>query len=161
MNPADRKRHVWSPDRIAENPGGYGFHYVPYNFDSSPESDFFEKVLRELNLAREDVRDLYFTGAITDPKKTDLAFEYLGTDGRTHRYTPDFAIHTTDDRWLLVEVKMTARRNDPVEGEEGVKASALRELEERNPGRVAYRIVFADEVVSQADLAAVRGFVAG
>ena len=157
--PADRERLIWPPERIAENPGGYGFHYVPYNFDSGPESDFFEKVLRDLNLARDDVSDIYFTGAITDPKKTDLGFEYAGADGRTHRYTPDFAIHTTDDRWLLVEIKMTARRRDAVEGEDGVKAKALRELEERNPGRVAYRIVFADELVSQADLAAVREFV--
>ena len=159
--PADRERHVWPPARIGENAAGYGFHYAPYNFDSAPESDFFEKVLRDLNLARDDVQDIYFTGAITDPKKTDLAFEYAGADGRTHRYTPDFAIHTIDDRWLLVEVKMTARRNDPVEGEQGLKARSLRELEARNPGRVSYRIVFADEVVSQADLAAVRAFVSG
>lgn len=107
------------------------------------------------------MRDIYITGAITDPKKTDLSFEYVAADGRTHRYTPDFAIHTRDDRWLLVEVKLTARRRDSVEGEDGVKAKALRELEERNPGRVTYHIVFADEVVSQADLAAILNFVAG
>lgn len=160
--PADRAHLVFGPERLAgENPAGYGFHYTPYNFDSSPEADFYEKVLRTLNLHPDEVREIYFTGAITDPKKTDLAFEYAGADGRTHRYTPDFVIHTTDDRWLLVEIKMTARRSDPVEGEDGVKAQALRELQARNPGRVGYRIVFADEFVSQTDLAGVRAFVAG
>lgn len=56
---------------------------------------------------------------------------------------------------------MTARRQDAVEGLAGVKAKALSELVERNPGRVGYHMVFADEFISQADLAAVREFVSG
>ncbi|MEO7869238.1 MAG: hypothetical protein ABIS42_01375, partial [Candidatus Limnocylindria bacterium] len=160
--PADRAGLIWPPERIAENAAGYGFHYVPYNFDSAPESDFFERVVRELNLARDQVRDVYFTGAITDPRKTDLTFSYATSDGRTHAYTPDFAIHTTDDRWLLVEIKMAARRQDPIEGENGIKARALQALEARNAGRIAYRMVFtATDTVARTDVAAVRDFVTG
>lgn len=57
--PADRECHVWPPEQIAENAAGYGFHCVPYNFDSAPKSDFFEKILRDLNLACDEVRDIY------------------------------------------------------------------------------------------------------
>ena len=160
--PVDRAGLIWPPERIAENAAGYGFHYVPYNFDSAPESDYFEKVVRELNLARDEVRDVYFTGAITDPRKTDLTFSYATPDGRTHAYTPDFAIHTTDDRWLLVEIKMAARRQDAIEGENGIKAQALRALGARNAGRIAYRMVFtATDTVARTDVAAVRAFARG
>ena len=92
------------------------------------------------------MHDIYFTGAITDPKKTDLAFAYE-RDGRVHHYTPDFVIHASGDRWLLVEIKMTARRDDAIEGRAGLKAQALRDLETRNPGRVFYRIAFAGSIV--------------
>jgi type III restriction enzyme len=157
--PADRSNLIWPSDRIAENAADYGFHYVPYNFDSNPESDFFEQVVRELNLVRNDVADVYFTGAITDPRKTDLTFSYSTVDGRTHTYTPDFAIRTTDDRWLLVEVKMAARRGDAVEGENGSKARALKELEARNQGKIGYRMVFtASDTVARTDVAAIRAF---
>lgn len=157
--PADRAALVFGPEKVAhENPAGYGFHYVPYNFDSGPEASFFEEALRALNLAPDEVRDIYFTGAITDPKKTDLGFTYA-RDGRDHRYTPDFVVHARGDRWLLVEIKMTARRNDPVEGEHGLKATALREVETANPGHVFYRMIFADTVVPTPDIAAVREFV--
>jgi hypothetical protein len=157
--PVDRAALVWPPERIAENAGGYGFHYAPYNFDSTPEADLYEKVLRELNLQPDEVQDVYFTGALTDPRKTDLSFSYE-RDGRQHWYTPDFVIRASGDRWLLVEVKMPARRADPVEGEFGLKSAALRDLEARNPGRVVYRMVFAEAAPVPADaVAAVRAFL--
>lgn len=131
---------------------------MPYNFDSRPEADFYEQILRALNLTPDDVQDVYFTGAITDPRRTDLSFAYL-RDGREHRYTPDFVVHARGDRWMLVEIKMTARRDDPVEGRDGLKARRMRELEQHNPGRVVYRIVFADQAVAANDLAAVRAFL--
>jgi hypothetical protein len=81
-------------------------------------------------------------------------------DGRTHSYTPDFLVHATGDRWLLVEVKMTARRSDAVEGQDGIKAAALRDLETRNPGRVFFKILFADDGIAAPDIAAVAGFLA-
>ena len=67
----------------------FGFHYSPYNFDSNPEKDFFIDLL---NKDPADVEDIYFTGAITDPNKTDFIFEYKGRDGRWHNYTPYFLI---------------------------------------------------------------------
>jgi type III restriction enzyme len=156
--PKDKEGLIWPPEHmIKENPGGYGFHYAPYNFDSGPEADFYERIVRAVNETPESVRDVYFTGAITDPRRTDLSFSYTGLDGRQHRYTPDFVIHTADDRWLLVEVKMAARERDPVEGRDGVKSRALRALEAANPGRVSYHMVFAErDVVRGQDLAAVR-----
>lgn len=159
--PADRAHLVFGPDRlVGENPAGYGFHYTPYNFDSSPEADFYEKALRVLNLHPDEVREIFFTGAITDPKKTDLAFVYR-REGRDHHYTPDFVVHARGDRWLLIEVKMTARRQDAVEGEHGVKAKALQALEAANPGRIIYRMVFADAVAPALDVVAVGAFVDG
>jgi type III restriction enzyme len=159
--PVDRETLVWDVDRVGENPGAYGFHYEPYNFDSTPEADFYERILRQLNLHRDDVQDVYFTGAITDPRKTDLSFSYLGLDGREHRYTPDFVIHARGDRWMLVEVKMTARREDPIEGRTGRKAARLQDLEARNPGRLVYRIVFSDALTPAPDLAATERFITG
>jgi len=157
--PADREHLIWGLDRVRENTGGYGFHYVPYNFDSTPEADFYEKILLELNLTPADVQDVYFTGAITDPRKTDLSFAYAKPDGSDGRYTPDFVIHATGDRWMLVEVKMTSRRADPVEGVNGTKAAAIRKLADLDPDRIVYRMVFADQIVPALEVAAVRDFL--
>jgi hypothetical protein len=154
----DRAGLVWDTDRVGENPGDYGFHYVPYNFDSTPEADFYERILAQLNLRPDEVQDIYFTGAITDPRKTDLSFPYPKGD-RDARYTPDFVIHAVGDRWMLVEVKMTARRDDPIEGRTGVKARALQRIEALNPGRVVYRMVFADAQVPAPDIEAIKSFL--
>jgi hypothetical protein len=55
--PADRAALVWPVERtIAENRADYGYHYNPYNFDSTPESEFYEHVLRLLNLQPTDVQ---------------------------------------------------------------------------------------------------------
>jgi len=131
----------------------------PYNFDSRPEADFFEKVLRLLNLTAGDVQKVYFTGAVTDPAKTDLVFAYRDGDVRIRHYTPDFVVRARDGRWLLVEIKMTARRGDPVEGQVGLKAKALEALAAMNPGQVEYRMVFADAEVDPRDVAAIREFL--
>ena len=72
--------------------GKYGFHYTPYNFDSNPEKNFFEVLLEMLKQSPEEVEDIYFTGALTDTRKTDFFIEYRGTDGRMHNYTPDFVV---------------------------------------------------------------------
>ena len=80
--PKDREHLLLRGREVKENQAGFGFHYDPYNFDSNPERDFFEAVLRELNLHPGDVEDVYFTGGITDPAKTDFHVEYRGEDGR-------------------------------------------------------------------------------
>lgn len=43
-----------------------------------------------LNQKPEDVEDIYFTGALTDTKKTNFFIEYRAIDGRMHNYTPDW-----------------------------------------------------------------------
>jgi hypothetical protein len=55
---------------------------------------------------------------------------------------------------------MTARRDDRIEGMDGLKARSLRQLEVANPGRVFYRIVFADGQIDPRDVSAVRTFLA-
>lgn len=159
--PVEKGHLVFGPERVAENPGDYGFHYTPYNFDSGSEARFFDEVLRLLNLEREEVQDVYFTGAVTDPRKTDLVFAYRSEDGRVRHYTPDFVIQADGGRWLLVEIKMTARRNDPIEGKDGLKARALQALADANGERVGYQMVFADAEIDPRDVAAVREFLQG
>jgi len=91
--PKDKEKLlVWRADLAAENANDLSFHYDPYNFDSNPEVSFFEQVLVELNLRPEDIEDMYFTGAITDPEKTDFFVEYKDDKGKWRRYTPDFVI---------------------------------------------------------------------
>jgi len=70
----------------------FGFHYSPYNFDSESEREFFESILRELNEDPDGIQDIYFTGAIDDPNKTDFFFEYKDKEGKWHNYTPDFLV---------------------------------------------------------------------
>lgn len=54
---------------------------------------------------------------------------------------------------------MTARRNDPVEGQAGLKAKALEALAAQNPDRVWYRMVFADADVDPRDIERIRAFL--
>jgi hypothetical protein len=116
----------------------FGFHYSPYNFDSNPEKDFFEQLLIMLNENPADVEDIYFTGAITDPNKTDFFFEYKGKDGRWHNYTPDFLIKKKNGKMLIVEIKAEPYR-DPE------KEKAIKEIEGLNPDRLKYEILLTDK----------------
>ena len=115
-----------------------GFHYTPYKFDSNPEKDFFEQLLMMLNENPADVEDIYFTGAITDPNKTDFIFEYKGKDGRWHNYTPDFLIKKKDGKMLIVEIKAEPYRDE-------AKEKAIKEIEGLNPERLKYEILVTDK----------------
>jgi type III restriction enzyme len=115
----------------------FGFHYTPYNFDSKPEKNFFIQILSMLNENPDDVEDIYFTGAITDPNKTDFIFEYKGKDGRWHNYTPDFLIKKKNGKILIVEIKAEPYR-DPE------KEKAIKEIEGLNPDRLKYEILITD-----------------
>lgn len=174
--PRDREHLILRRESVGENRRDLGFHYTPYNFDSVPERDVFVMLLRELDLAPGDVEDLYFTGGLTDPAKTDFRVEYRGEDGRWHFYTPDFVIRKRGSwpgtgRVLIVEVKADRHRQEITEdaarlarGEEprfpeGRKAMALRRLERINPGRLRYELVFVRDRPAYDDLAAVRRFV--
>ncbi len=147
----DEERYLMEAAASASfNKLDFGFHYNPIEFDSQPEGAFFDRVLRELNLKPQDVEDVYFTGGITDPAKTDLLVEYRDKDGKVRRYTPDFVIRKKTEpgkpagsgRVLIVEVKKENSRDDAIDGEHGAKAKAVRRWEELNPERVKYEMIF-------------------
>jgi len=178
--PKDREHLLLPGGRsLRENPAGFGFHYDPYNFDSTPELEFFHQLLRELNVRPAEVEDVYFTGGLTDPAKTDFFVQYRGEDGRWHRYTPDFLIRKRPrpgsapgtGRVLVVEIKdarfrtaiaedeRRAGRGEEAQTPEGRKAMALRRLEGLNPDQLRYEILFADGVLGYEQLGGLRHFV--
>jgi hypothetical protein len=146
--------------RFDGKPANFGFHYSPYNFDSNPELSFFETLFEHLGLHPDLVEDIYFTGAITDPRKSDFFVEYLGEDKRWHRYTPDFIIRRKDGRCLIVEIKDEGMRDHALDGEKGAKAIAVRQWEVLNPDKLRYQMIFVkDNVLTRDDSAGARQFV--
>lgn len=139
----DREKLLIHADRREH--GGFGFHYTPYNFDSVPEADFFDRLLTHIGTAPDEVEDIYFTGALTDPGRTEFFVEYRDADGRWRRYTPDFLVRRTDGRCLIVEIKNERERDHPVDGADGRKARAARDLAGLDPDRLRYEILFAHE----------------
>lgn len=127
------------------NKNDLGFHYSPYNFDSNPEVDLFQQILVMLNEDPDEVEDVYFTGAITDSAKTDFLFEYKGEDDKWHTYTPDFLIRKKNGKVLIIEVKMEKLRGHNVEGEKGLKALKIQEMQGLNPDKLKYEILFTDK----------------
>jgi len=170
--PIDREKLLVAWADWANAADGFGFHYSPYNFDSNPEKSFFEQLLGHIRLNPDEVEDIYFTGGLTDPKKTDFYVEYKGEDGAWRRYTPDFIIRRKDKRCLIVEIKdarfQAATREDLLRDDrgqslitvEGRKAVALRKWERLSPDRLKYQVVFAKaHTVSHDDTKEARAFV--
>lgn len=112
----------------------FGFHYDPYKFDSSPEKHFYKWLLEILNEEPADIQDIYYTGGISDPKKTDFLFEYKGKDGEFHNYSPDFMIRRKDGRVYVVEVKAERFKDE-------AKEKKMRRIEGLNPDSLKYEIV--------------------
>ncbi|WAR44603.1 DEAD/DEAH box helicase family protein [Methylomonas rapida] len=149
------------------------FHYEGYNFDSGPEADFLDWALGLLGKETHQIEGLWFTGGLTDPAKTDLCAEYLGDDGRWHRYTPDFVLRRADGKHLVIEIKKDAFSPDIAadlqrfnKGEqpqtlEGRKAVALKRWEVLNPDKLAYHVMFADTQLADAGKKQVRDFILG
>ena len=134
-------------EKTDNNTNDFGFHYTPYNFDSSPEKDFYINLLNMINEKPEDVEDIYFTGALTDPNKTDFYFEYKGNDNQFHNYFPDFVIRKKakgkkESKFYIVEIKAENERDDTIVGEKGMKKLKMDELEKINKNRFKYEIVF-------------------
>ena len=157
--PKDREKLLLKWDSLQqENLGNFGFHYSPYNFDSNPEKSFFEQVLATLNLDPSEVEDVYFTGALTNPSKTDFFVEYKDDKGKWRRYTPDFVIRHKNSHVYIVEIKAERERGDSIDGETGKKAMALRKWEDLNPDRIRYQMIFTntDTVTSNQVLAVCR-----
>lgn len=120
------------------NKRDFSFHYSPYRMDSHPEKELFLQLLESLNENPDDVEDIYYMGAITDPGKTDFWFEYLDKSGKYRNYTPDFLIRKKNGKVLIVEVKAERFREE-------VKEMALREIENLNKDDVKYEILFTDK----------------
>lgn len=112
----------------------FGFHYSPYNFDSQPERKFFEDILWQLKENPDDIEDIYFTGAIDDPNKTEFLFEYKDKEGRWRNYAPDFLIRKKNGKMLIVEIKGEPFRDKQKEKE-------MRRVENLNPERLKYEIL--------------------
>jgi len=151
-----------------DNSNDLGFHYDPYSFDSNPEKSFFEQMLTELNLAPDDIEDIYFTGATTDPEKTEFFVEYKDDKGKWRRYTPDFVIRKKPGRGrkrgtgrtYIVEIKREHDRSNAIDGAGGRKEMAIRKWVDLNPDRLRYEIIFTGTDAVPADKTrAVRQFI--
>ncbi len=142
--PVDREALLLRWEQWRREAGPFGFHYDPYNLDSSPERSFLVHLFQAANLHPDQVEDIFFTGALTDPQKTDFYIEYRGEDGNWHRYSPDFVIRRKDGKCLIVEIKRLHDREHPIDGEHGAKALATRAWVDLNPDRLKYQILFAE-----------------
>ncbi len=129
---AEREKHKDQHD--------LSFHYTPYHFDSQPERSVFQQVLSMLNADPDDVEAFLFTGGLTDPKKTDFHFEYLGEDGRYHRYFPDFVVVKKTGEFYIIEVKAERERGDAVVE---AKRKAVERLQGMQPGKFKYQVVYS------------------
>ena len=108
----------------------------------------------------DDVEDIYFTGALTDSRKTDFFIEYRGVDGRMHNYTPDFVLRCKDGKCLIVEIKSERERENPIDGESGVKAMATQAWTELNPDHLKYQMIFVrGDQPGHADFETAREFI--
>ena len=99
-------------------------------------------MLQVLNEKPGDVEDIFFTGGLSSSSQTDILFEYKNDKGEWKNYTPDFIIKKKDGKILIVEVKKERNREDHIEGEKGLKAMALHELENLNPEQIKYTMLF-------------------
>lgn len=148
----------------------YGYHYTPYNFDSGPEKVFFDTILNHLELNPSEVDDIYFTGALTDPAKTDFYLWYKDEENKWRRYTPDFIIRKKSGKCLIVEVKNEQWRgeveavldnNDAPRTKEGMKALALKKWTKLNSDKLKYQIIFADTLIAQDAITDTLSYIRG
>lgn len=133
------------------------FHYTPYNFDSGPERSLFQQILSMLNTDPDDVAAFLFTGGLTDPNKTDFHFEYLGEDGRYHRYFPDFVLVKRTGEYYIIEVKAESARGDiTVEA----KRKAVENLQTLQQDKFKYHIIYTSaSSMRPKDIESIRNLV--
>ena len=158
--PIDREHLLIHYEEWQKRAGNFGFHYTPYNFDSNPEKNFFETLLEMLKQKPDEVEDVYFTGALTDSRKTDFFIGYRGVDGRMHHYTPDFITRRKDGKCLIVEIKNERERGNEIDGENGKKAIETRKWVDLNPEKLKYQMIFVkQENVNHEDFEEARKFI--
>lgn len=165
--PKDREHLLAHLAQWKAKAGEFGFHYDPYNFDSHPEMSFFEAILREINLKPEEVEDIYFTGAITNPAQTDFFVWYKNAKDGWSRYFPDFVIRKKPGRGrkrgtgrtYIVEIKKEQDRSHPTDGAGGRKEMAVRKWI-GDADRLRYEIIFTEtDAVAAENTRAVRQFI--
>ncbi len=167
--PKDRENLLLQREaKATQNRHNFGFHYSPYNFDSTPELSFFEQMLAQLNISPDDVEDVYYTGGLTDPARTDFFVEYKDDRGKWRRYTPDFVIRKKArmgenpgrGRVVIVEIKRTHDQSHPIDGMSGAKAMAVRKWQNADPDRLRYEMIFTPgSTVTVDEMERVVGFV--
>lgn len=112
------------------------FHLSSYCFDSKPEMDLFEKLLKD-----PEVRKVYFTGMLTHGQ-SEFFVSYVDPETHTVRsYYPDFYVVMVDDRKVIYEVKRDDQVDDVVVA---AKAAYAREL--AGASGMEYVMVRASEV---------------
>ncbi len=112
------------------------FHLDTYCFDSRPEKQFFEDVVKS-----EEVKKIYFTGMLTHGQ-TDFYIQYIDPDSNTVRkYYPDFLVEKTNGDYLIVEVKGDNKIEDPV-----VLAKEKAASETAIASKMEYKIIRGSEV---------------
>ena len=128
-----------------ENIHDFSFHYSPYNFDSLPEKDFLLDMLEIINENPDEIEDIYFTGGLSSPRQTDLLYEYKNKDGDWKNYAPDYLIKKKNGKILIIEIKKERLRSDDIEGENGLKAKALLDIEKLNGKKLKYQMLFTND----------------
>ncbi len=158
--PKNRLDLLMSREDAPETVEGIGFHFEPYHFDSSPEKDFYDRMLVSIGENPSEVEDIYFTGGFTDRSKTDFFVEYRAVDGTWKDYYPDFLIRRKDGRCLIVEIKARRYENDATDGRVGVKANAARLWQASSKDNLRYEIYFSDdEEMTPTEIKTARTFV--
>ncbi|MEM5007395.1 TnsA endonuclease N-terminal domain-containing protein [Priestia megaterium] len=113
------------------------FHLDTYCFDSAPERQFFEEIVRH-----EDIKKVYFTGMLTHGQ-SEFYIQYIDPDSNTVRsYYPDFLIEKVDGKMLIIEVKGDNKIDDPIVQ---AKEKAAREI--ANASEMDYRIIAGSQVM--------------
>ncbi len=106
-------------------------------------------MLTELQIRTDEIQDIYFTGSLTDKRKTDMHFEYKGKDKAWHNYFPDFVIVKKTGEYLIVEIKSRSEANDPDVIE---KERVVRKLEALDTNKFKYMILYADtNILAQSE----------
>lgn len=113
------------------------FHLDTYCFDSKPEKQFFEDIVK-----LDEIKKIYFTGMLTHGQ-TDFFIQYIDPDSHNVRkYYPDFLVEKKNGEYLIIEVKGDNKIEDPV-----VKAKEKAARETAIASKMEYKIIPGSEIM--------------
>ncbi len=136
------------------------FHYSPYNFDSKPEISFFEEILNQIDQTPDKIEDFWFTGGITNTTQTDFYFEYRKKDNTYAKYFPDFVIKLKTGKIIIIEIKSSREMDNAIDGKEGLKSKALKQIEKLNPDKIQYEYISIEaDVIPLATIQRFKDFI--